>query len=143
MGAGTPGPEGEHTPTKRRLRILYADDMPELRDVVSITLSREGHQVECAEDGAVALGKISAGPPFDVLITDHHMPQMNGIELVRQLRSVSFPGKIMIFSSELSRDVNMTYRELNVDGILYKPVFPIAIRQMLDELYTPVAATPR
>jgi len=121
---------------RKRLRIIYAEDMPELRDVARISLGREGHTIDCVEDGAVAWEKISADPTqYDLVLTDHHMPNMNGMELVLRLRSLPFGGKIMIFSSELSREVNMAYRELKVDRILFKPVLPTVLRRVLAELY--------
>lgn len=127
-------------PSRRLLKILFADDMPELREVAAISLSRDGHQVDCVEDGALALEKISADPTFfDLLITDHNMPKLTGLELVMQLRQQGFPGKIMVFSSELSREINHAYQRLNVDRIVYKPIFPADLRQVLDDLYAPLA----
>ena len=120
----------------KRLRILYAEDMPELREVARVSFRRDGHDIECAEDGAVAWEIVSNNPcRFDLVITDHHMPNMNGMELVLRLRSLPFPGKVMVFSSELSREVNMAYRELKVDRILFKPVLPTVLRRVLSELY--------
>jgi two-component system chemotaxis response regulator CheY len=120
----------------RPLRILYAEDMPELREVARISLGRDGHAVDCVEDGAIALEKILAEPGgYDLVVTDHHMPNMNGLDLVMQLRARAFPGKIMIFSSELNPDVAAAYQRLNVDRILYKPVFPSTLRQVLVDLY--------
>ncbi len=120
---------------RRILRILYADDLPELRDVARISFSREGHAIECFADGALAFTRILADPTFDLVITDHHMPNMNGIEFVKKLREVGFAGKIMVFSSELSEIVARNYREQGVDRILYKPVFPSALRNALAELF--------
>lgn len=120
----------------RNLRILYAEDLPELRDVARISFSRDGHEIECAEDGAVAWQKISDNPSrFDLVITDHHMPNMNGLELVLRLRSLPFPGKIMLFSSELSREIASSYRQQNVDRILFKPVMPTLLRRTLEEMF--------
>lgn len=121
---------------QKSLRILYADDMPELREVACASLSRDGHSVECAADGALAVERVTAGPTaFDLLITDHHMPNLNGLELVMQLRVLGFQGKILVFSSELSREIHAAYQRLNVDRILYKPVFPSTLRQVLVDLY--------
>ncbi|MEO5958385.1 MAG: response regulator [Opitutaceae bacterium] len=125
---------------KRHLRVLYADDMQELRDVVRISLSREGHSVECVGDGSSALQRLADDPAFDLVISDHHMPKMNGLELVSRLRALPFAGKIMIFSSELSPVIAASYRRQGVDRILYKPVFPSALRQVLSELF-PAATT--
>lgn len=127
---------------KRFLRILYADDMPELRDVARISLSREGHGVECVADGLLALARLTADPTFDLVITDHHMPNMNGIELVAHLRERKFPGRIMVFSSELSSEAATEYKRLSVDRVLYKPVFPSALRQAIGELFPSVAQAP-
>jgi two-component system chemotaxis response regulator CheY len=133
--------EGGGSSRKLPLTILYAEDMPELRDVARVSLSRDGHTVDVAEDGVVALEKVTAAPGrFHVVITDHHMPRMNGVDLVRQLRAMAYPGKIVIFSSELSRDVNNAYRAMNVDRILYKPIFPAELRRVLEELHAPAEA---
>ena len=119
---------------KKPLRILYADDMQELRDMVQITLARDGHEVECAADGQLALQRLEEEPSFDLVITDHQMPNMNGLELVKQLRARSFPGKILLFTSGLTTEICEAYHSRNVDNILRKPVFPYELRQALARL---------
>jgi len=120
---------------KRFLRILYADDLRELREVARISFSRDGHGIECVEDGLVALRRVQADPAFDLVITDHHMPHLSGLDLVSALRELPFAGKIAVFSSELSHEVAERYRQLNVDRILFKPVFPSELRRTLRELF--------
>jgi CheY-like chemotaxis protein len=119
----------------RSLRIVYADDLHELRDVARISFGRDGHDIECYADGALALARIEADSAFDLVITDHHMPNMNGLEFVARLRERDFPGKIMVFSSELSESIARQYRQLKADRILYKPVFPSLLRKTLLELF--------
>ncbi|MBP6864235.1 MAG: response regulator [Candidatus Didemnitutus sp.] len=124
------------TPHGPKLRVLYADDMAELRDLVKIVLGREGHVIETAIDGSAAHTRAQqTGTPFDLVITDHHMPVMNGLELVRALRDTAFPGKIMVFSSEISPVIHKQYRQLHVDRILPKPVFPATLREALRQLF--------
>ncbi len=128
---------------KKMLRILYADDMRELREVARIALTREGHLIECVGDGQQALDRVSATPDaYDLVITDHHMPHLNGIELVTHLRTLPYHGKILIFCSELSPTVTETYHTLKVDRILYKPVFPSELRQVLVDLFAPATCAP-
>jgi CheY-like chemotaxis protein len=123
-------------PAVRPLHILYAEDLKQLRDFMGIMLGREGHTVETADDGVIALERLSQDlRAFDLLITDHHMPRMNGLELVRAVRATAFPGRIIVFSSELSEDVNEQYRQLGVDLILPKPIFPVTFRELLRDLY--------
>jgi len=133
--ASPPAPESRPRP----LRILYADDVRELREVARISFTREGHAIECVDDGAAALARISRSPDLDLVITDHHMPALNGLELVKALRTgaAPFAGKIIVFSSELSPEIARKYRELAVDRILYKPVFPSHLREVLRELFPP------
>jgi CheY-like chemotaxis protein len=137
----TTSPEESNSP-KRSLRILYADDMRELREVARIALTREGHLIECVGDGQQAIDRVTDNPAgYDLVITDHHMPHVNGIELVTRLRRLPFPGKVLIFCSELSPAISEKYHQLNVDRILYKPVFPSELRQVLADLFMP-APTP-
>jgi CheY-like chemotaxis protein len=121
--------------SRRSLRILYADDVRELREIARLSFAREGHHVECVDDGDVALARIVAAPDYDLLITDHCMPMMDGLELVTQVRDRNFAGKIIVLSSELSHEVAQAYRKANVDRILYKPIFPSGLRQVLTELF--------
>jgi two-component system chemotaxis response regulator CheY len=130
--ATLPGLGGSVAPTRH---ILYADDMPDLRRLLEMTLGRDGHTVATVPDGRAALDLITAAPAaFDLLITDHHMPVMNGLELVGRLRQLQFAGRIIIFSAALSAEVSAAYRRLRVDYILPKPIFPDTLRALLATL---------
>ena len=123
------------TRSRKSLRVLYADDMRELRQLMEIVLGRDGHKVESVADGHLALELVRKDLlAFDVLITDHHMPTISGLELVAQVRALNFPGKIIVFSSELSTEVDMGYRRHKVDHILPKPIFPSDLRAIFATL---------
>jgi two-component system, chemotaxis family, chemotaxis protein CheY len=128
----------------RNVRILYAEDVRELRELARIVFSRDGHTVECVEDGTYAAQRVEADPNrYDLIVTDHHMPRMNGLDLVLQLRRLSYKGKIMVFSSEVDPTIATEYRKLGVDRILFKPVYPSFLRQAIAEMFpspAPVAA---
>lgn len=124
-------------PRLRPLRVLYADDVRDLREVAKISFTRDGHHIECVDDGSAALARILAAPDLDLVITDHHMPKLNGLELVKALRATPYAGKIIVFCSELSPDVARSYRDFAVDRILYKPVFPSHLREVLREVFPP------
>jgi two-component system chemotaxis response regulator CheY len=123
------------TGTRKSLRVLYADDMKELRQLMEIVLGRDGHKVDAVADGGLAIDLVQKNPSgYDVVITDHHMPTMSGLELVAELRRLQFPGKIIVFSSELSNEVDETYRRHKVDHILPKPIFPSDLRAIFAAL---------
>jgi DNA-binding NarL/FixJ family response regulator len=63
------------------------------------------------------------------------MPNLTGLELVHGLRAVEYPGRIIVFSSELSPAVMAEYQRLKVDRVIYKPVYPSALRGILAELF--------
>lgn len=111
--------------------------MKELRDVARIALSREGHRIECVPGGQEALDRLIAAPrAIDLLITDHHMPGMDGIELVQKVREREMPCRILVFCSALSRDVHEAYRKFAVDRVLYKPVLPSDLRRVIREIFS-------
>ena len=68
-------------------RILVVDDKELMRDSVAAILSRKGHAVVTAPDGAAALGRIADKRP-ECVVTDLQMPGMNGLELLEQIRRI-------------------------------------------------------
>jgi two-component system response regulator PilR (NtrC family) len=69
-------------------RILVVDDERSMREMLSILLEREGHQVVEAKNGTEALQLFEASV-FDLVISDIQMPGLNGIELLRQIKNIS------------------------------------------------------
>jgi CheY-like chemotaxis protein len=120
--------------SRKTRRVLYVDDMKELREVARLALTRVGHKVDTAPDGVDALEMVMRDPTaYDMVITDHHMGGMNGLELVMKLREYNFPGVIAVVSSELNTDVEHEYRALGVERILNKPVELAQLRALVLE----------
>lgn len=67
-------------------RIMVVDDSGMTRKMLSLSISRAGFGVETAENGADALEKLYK-EPYDLIITDMNMPQMDGMELLSRLRT--------------------------------------------------------
>ncbi len=65
--------------------IMTADDSVSIRQMVAFTLEQSGYSVVEAEDGLDALEKLEAHM-VDMLITDLHMPNVDGIELIKNIR---------------------------------------------------------
>ena len=78
-------------------RILVVDDDPGIRRTLHILLSREGYRVTQARDGVEAL-RLWRDQGGDLVITDLHMPEKNGIETIVELLSHT-PGKRIIAMS--------------------------------------------
>jgi len=68
--------------------ILIVDDSASMRQLVSFALKDAGYEVMDAVNGKDALGKLNGGK-VDMVVTDLNMPEMDGIELIKQLRNTS------------------------------------------------------
>ena len=68
------------------LNILLAEDERSVAFSISFALKADGHKIEIVSDGEEALSELTRKPDtFDVLITDHSMPRLNGVDLVETI----------------------------------------------------------
>ena len=118
------------------LTILYVEDHKLVADAVRDTLEAEGWRVVTCVDGAAALSKIASGARYDLLITDNHLPHVNGLELVRYVRRLRHRAElpILMFSAV---DCRAEAEQAGVDVFLRKPedtqrLVPI-IKQLLNQ----------
>ena len=117
------------------LNILTVDDEFPVAHALSFALSTPARQLTLAFDGDEALAKIAEhSAPFDVVIIDHKMPKVSGIELVQQLRAGNFSGKIIVLSAHLTEENRRAYAELKVDAMVTKPFDVYELREVVDNL---------
>jgi CheY-like chemotaxis protein len=105
------------------MRILVVEDEKAVGHMIAMVVGGPTCKVVRANSGWEALIKIGATlKPFDVVITDHRMPGMTGLELVRQLRKrKNFLAKILVLSAFLGDEDIRAYEALNVDMMMSKP----------------------
>ena len=81
-------------------RVLLAEDDAAMLDMVQRALTGDGHTVVVAHDGQEALDLLSApGAAFDVMLTDIHMPSVDGIELAGKAVSLMPKLRILLMSA--------------------------------------------
>src|SRR4051812_28118937 len=102
--------------------ILVVDDEAHIRDVVQYALSREGFEVETAEDGHAALEAIAARA-FDLVVLDILMPELDGITVCRRVREHSRV-PIIFLSSRAEEVDRILGLELGGDDYVAKPFSP-------------------
>lgn len=114
---------GRRSHAEMRLRpvtILHAEDHKVVAEAVKETLELEGlHVVTCA-DGAVAVNRMAGDATYDLLIFDNHLPNVDGLELVRYARGLPHRRRtpiIMLSASEAEAEA----RRAGVDAFLRKP----------------------
>ncbi len=102
--------------------ILLVDDDPNLREVARYALSQAGFRVEEAANGRDALAAARARPP-DLIVLDVRMPEMDGLEVCRELRKTSRVPIVFLSSAddEIDRVLGL---ELGGDDYLGKPFSP-------------------
>ena len=70
-----------------RNTILAVDDSASMRQILAATLDEAGYAVTTARDGQEALA-LASNAAFDLVLTDQHMPGMDGLSLIRALREL-------------------------------------------------------
>jgi CheY-like chemotaxis protein len=103
-------------------RILCVEDDPRFRSVLATGFEVLGFEVVMAGHGREALIQFRkyAGA-FDVILTDNEMPEMDGLELVHEVRMLNFKGRIVVMSGHLSPERLSAFSEHNVNGFFQKP----------------------
>ncbi len=104
-------------------RVLVVDDSELVRASIAEILRLADYEVEVAEDGATALQQLAL-TPFDVLVTDLHMPKMDGFGLLEVVRARSTDVEAIVLTGSHARDIDAAIRTLRLGAcdFLRKPL---------------------
>ncbi|OFX21214.1 MAG: two-component system response regulator [Bacteroidetes bacterium GWA2_31_9] len=115
--------------------VLIVDDSESIREVVSFTLENAGFSVMKACDGSDAI-KYLDGQEINLVITDLHMPIMDGISLIRKIRSMStyqyIP--ILFLTTESQTAKKIEAKEAGATGWIVKPFVPAKLLEVLKKV---------
>jgi CheY-like chemotaxis protein len=102
-------------------KILHVEDSEDIRHVLKVALTALGYDVTSAPDGLTAR-ELMDRQHFDVIITDHEMPGMTGLEVVKSMAGDAHPPLVVVTSGNLRQGDECEYRRLlhNV-SIIPKP----------------------
>ncbi|PID28206.1 MAG: response regulator [Candidatus Cloacimonadota bacterium] len=104
-------------------KILVAEDEPLMREALSEFLSMFSYQPELAEDGKAAWEKWRCGK-YDLLISDINMPNMSGIELLRQVKEEKPDFPVILMTGVNLKKAKERARHFKADFLFCKP-FPM------------------
>ncbi len=126
---------GSSEPAHATTQVLLVDDIAMNRDVVGGFLRSAGHQVVLAEGGAEAV-RLASQQPFDLILMDVRMPEMDGLEATRRIRALPPPrGRVPIVALSAYTFLHqMTQcRSAGMDGHVAKPVEYSTLMRAVEE----------
>lgn len=122
--------------------FLIVDDISSMRRVIGSLLKDQLRNVRITEaaDGRSALQMLKAaeaeGKPFDFVVTDCHMPNMGGIDLLRAIREEA-PLKnlpVLLVTAEATKDMILAAAKAGADGYIVKPFNADTLRTKLQQI---------
>lgn len=115
--------------------ILTVDDSPSIRQMVAFTLKGAGYSVTEAADGEDGLAKAKA-QPYALVLTDQNMPKMDGLTLIKNLRTLpqyrSTP--ILMLTTEAGDTMKTQGRAAGATGWLVKPFDPQKLLEVVKKV---------
>lgn len=122
----------------RLMRLLVVEDSPLLRKMFGLAFPNAHHQLEQAESGRHAIELLrGSAAPFDAVLLDLSMPDMNGPEFIRALRRLPVHGRTPIVLTTAEADDSDLMREANalgVSGVAKKPWTPQSLRTLVQQV---------
>jgi CheY-like chemotaxis protein len=114
----------------RKRRILVVDDEKNIRLTIQHSLLAADYEVETAADGNEGLDKFRDGH-YDLILMDLRMPQMNGIEMLREIREHDKHTAAVVITAYLTIDTLLEAFSLGVSDYIRKPFSPNDVREMV------------
>jgi len=115
-------------------RVLLAEDTPEIQALMRRILGNVGVEVEVANNGQEAIDIVlSQVEPFDLILMDMQMPELNGIEATEMLRQLGYDVPIVALTANVMQKHRDQFETAGCNGFLSKPIDRQALFQVLGE----------
>ena len=111
--------------------VMIVDDEPDIVELLECTLQDSEFAVEKFTNAKALLARLEVKTP-DLIVCDYNMPELNGLELLEQVRSKNGTTPVVFLSAYLSKDVCLKALKLGAYGFLEKPMNEIQLILMLD-----------
>lgn len=121
---------------KQKLKVLVVDDEPDIVELLTYNLKKEGYEVESAEDGIKAV-KIANKFHPDVILLDIMMPNQDGVETCRQIREIpELKNTFVIFLTARAEEYSeVAAFDVGADDYITKPIKPRALMSRIAALF--------
>ena len=114
---------------------MIVDDEPDILDFMTYNLEKNGYKVHCAGDGNEAIAKAIQYPP-DLILLDLMMPEMDGLEVCKELRRLpDFDDKLIVFLTAKNEDMSeIEAFKTGADDYITKPIKPKVLLARIESL---------
>lgn len=117
------------------MRVLIVEDSPLVRKMYGLVFPKREHALSTAEDGRKALATLAASPqPYDLILLDLRMPDMDGVEFIRALRRHAVFRDLPIVLTTVEPDDSellLEAKALGVTAVVKKPWKPQELRAVV------------
>ncbi len=120
-----------------KTKFLVVDDFSTMRRIVRNLLKELGYSnVDEAEDGAMALSKLK-NENFDFVISDWNMPNMDGLEMLKQIRADATLGKlpVLMVTAEAKKENIIAAAQAGASGYVVKPFTAATLDEKLQKIF--------
>lgn len=118
------------------IKVLVVDDFATMRRIVTNLLNKLGFtNIVEAEDGLQGFNLAKNGE-FDLIISDWNMPNLNGLDMVKQIRKLDIGAKvpILMVTAESKREQIIAAAQAGVNGYIVKPFNEQTLREKLEKI---------
>jgi DNA-binding NtrC family response regulator len=122
-----------HPKSPDRLRILFADDEPGIRELMQIELPRMGHEVTVCPDGLIAVAALERNT-YDCLLVDLDMPGMNGIQVIEKAKELAPETEAVVLTGKSSLDTAIAALRQGAFDYLTKPCKLVELESLLSRI---------
>jgi len=121
-----------HSSGARPRRVLVVEDNEVNSMVISAMLEQNGCEVECVENGLLAVDILSR-EQFDMVFMDLHMPEMDGVTATKRVRAMESTGRtpIVAVTASAFTEEEARCRDAGMDGLIRKPINERLVREAL------------
>lgn len=116
------------------MKILIAEDEMYMQKIIRLYLEKEGYEVSLAQNGKDALSMLQDNS-FDLLVSDWMMPQMDGLELCKEVRKLNIPIKIIMLTAKSTNMDEIDALKHGADDYIKKPFEPQILLLRIEKMF--------
>ena len=103
------------------LHVLIVDDNKDSIQYLQNTIQSRGHHVDVVTE-PVRCVTLCQNIQYDILFIDYHMPNLDGDDIIKIVKSNGTQSKVFVITGDKSKDCIDAFKDIDIDGIVFKPI---------------------